>query len=539
MLATNYECGFHRQASLIEFLPKRLVQWLTQDISSYLFSFFLGAITPLSFAPFNVQWTAFSYLIFFSLSLFFYQVIQTCSAKEALYKGWLFGIGLFSVGVSWLYVAIHDFGAAHWSLAGFFTGGFILFMALFYALFAWSLFKLKQSLSILKEGTEFFSQWFVILFYLPILWVLLEWLRSWFMTGFPWLLSGYPIIEMPLSGYAPIIGIYGSSLLVAIISAFLIVRIKPYYSLLAIALIFTGGYCLQSIQWSESQGEPLKVSLIQGNVNQSLKWDRWQLEKTKQLYVALSADQWQESDLIIWPENAIPVFYHTLEKNFYQQLSLKAQKTQTELITGLPVLDDKTEQYYNSLTNLGGEQSFYYKTHLVPFGEYVPLASLIRGLIQFFNIPMSGFSVGDSDQSPILIKGHKVVVTLCYEDVFPQDMMQNIPESRFMINLSNNGWYGDSFAPHQHLEMARMRALETSRELIRSTTSGISALVDSKGVVQSKGPQFKQAVINGTIQPRTGTTPYVFWGNYPIIALFLIALLVLWFQIQKNNSDDL
>jgi len=442
------------------------------------------------------------------------------------------------VGVSWLYVAIHDFGAAHWSLAGFFTGGFILFMALFYALFSWTFFKLKQSLSFWQGETNSFAQWFVILFYLPILWVLFEWLRSWFMTGFPWLLSGYPLIETPLSGYAPIFGIYGSSFLVAIISAFLIIRVKAYLSLLAITLLFTGGYLLQFIQWSEPQGDPLSVSLIQGNVNQSNKWNRLQLEKTKQLYVTLSAEQWQESDLIVWPENAIPVFYHTLEKNFYRQLSLKAQQTQTELITGLPVFDDKTEQYYNSLTNLGGEQGFYYKTHLVPFGEYVPLASLIRGLIQFFNIPMSGFSVGDSDQSPVFVKGHQVVVTLCYEDVFPQDMIQNIPESQFMINLSNNGWYGNSFAPHQHLEMARMRALETSRELIRSTTSGISALVDSKGVVQNKGPQFKQAVIKGIIQPRTGTTPYVLWGNYPIIALFIIGLLVFLVQSKKYHSND-
>ncbi len=534
-LRSSYEYGYSRHASLVEFLPERLLQWLTQGRSSWFFSLFLGALIPFSFAPFNTQSSVFSYLIFFPLSLFFYQLLHIDTAKEAFYKGWLFGIGLFSVGVSWLYVAIHDFGAAHWSLAGFFTGGFIVFLAIFYAVFGWSLFKVRDCFrsEITSKSPEFFFQASVILFYLPILWVLFEWLRSWILTGFPWLLSGYPLIETVLAHYAPIIGIYGMSLLVVFISAMLVVRIKSVFSLVSIALIIMGGFVLGQIQWSKPIGEPLSVALIQGNINQSLKWDRRQLEKTKQLYVALSEDQWLSNDLIVWPENAIPVFYHTLEKNFYRKLSLKAQKTETELITGLPIFDNKTEQYYNSMINFGEEQGYYYKTHLVPFGEYVPLASMIRGLIQFFNIPMSGFSVGQPNQPPLVIKGHKVVVTLCYEDVYPQDMMSHISQSQFMINLSNNGWYGDSFAPHQHLEMARMRALETSRELIRSTTSGISALIDSKGNVVVKGPQFKQAVINGKIQPRVGTTPYVQWGNYPIILLFIIALILFWKQLKK------
>ncbi|MCW8928709.1 MAG: apolipoprotein N-acyltransferase [Gammaproteobacteria bacterium] len=527
MLQSNYESGYFRQESLLEYLPESLLKWVSEGRISWFVALLLGALVPLSFAPFNIQSALFSYLIFFPLSLFLYQVLQSSTAKEAFYKGYFFGIGLFSVGVSWLYVAIHDFGSAHWALATFFTGGFIVFLSTFYAGFAWSLFKVREIFS-----AQALSQTIVILFYLPILWVLFEWLRSWILTGFPWLLSGYPLIETPLAGYAPIVGIYGLSLLTILVSACLVIRVKPVFSLVSIFLFFLCGILLGQIQWSEPQGEPLSVAMIQGNINQSIKWDRLQLEKTKQLYVSMSEEHWQDNDLIVWPENAVPVFYHTLEQNFYRKLALKAEKTQTELITGLPVFDDKTQQYYNSMTNLGGEQGYYYKTHLVPFGEYVPLAALIRGLIKFFDIPMSGFSVGGSDQPPLFIKGHRVVVTLCYEDVFPQDMMSKIPESQFMINLSNNGWYGDSFAPHQHLEMARMRALESSRELIRSTTSGISALIDSKGRVLVSGPQFKQAVIKGQIQPRMGTTPYVFWGNYPIILFFIVAFLLFWKQIK-------
>lgn len=507
------------QRSLFETLPQSLRKRLTKGLSAWFIVFLCGALIPVAFAPFNTYSSLFSYLIFFPLAVFFYQVLHTRTAKESFYKGALFGIGLFTVGVSWLYVAIHDFGAAHWSLAGFFTGAFILFLSSFYAAFAWSIFKLRQYRRI--------AQNILIIFYIPVLWGLFEWIRSWLFTGFPWILSGYPLIETPLAGFAPLTGIFGLSILVAGISSLLLLRVKPIISFMAIIVLFITGWLLGSIQWSQPLGAPLSVALIQGNVNQSIKWDRWQLEKTKQLYVAMSQEQWQKNDLIVWPENAIPVFYHTLEAGFYHNLTVQAKKTQTELITGLPYFDDNTQQYYNALTNLGGQQGYYYKTHLVPFGEYVPLASLIRGLIHFFNMPMSGFSAGDVDQAPLEIKGHKVVITLCYEDVFPQDMLQYIPESRFMINLSNNGWYGDSFAPHQHLEMARMRALETSRELIRSTTSGISALIDFKGRVVTQGPQFKKAVINGTVQPRTGTTPYVFWGNYPVVLLFAVTLLLL------------
>ena len=518
----HYQTMHYQNHSLIEYLPEALQNRLTKGVFSWLLAFIFGAMMPLAFAPFNSYSHSFSYLIFFPLALFLFQLLYAATAKEAFFKGLLFGIGVFGVGVSWLYVAIHEFGAAHWSLAGLFTGLFVLLIALFHGLFGWSLLKVRERLRN-KSREQFCTQNILILFYMPVLWVLFEWLRSWVLTGFPWLLAGYPLIETPLSGYAPIVGIYGLSLLVVFISALLVARIKPAYSILSMVLLFAAGGLLGKIQWSEAQGESLSVALIQGNVAQNVKWNRRQLEKTKQLYVSLSRDHWQNNDIIVWPENAIPVFYHKLETSFYHHLTLQARATQTELITGLPVVDDASQQYYNGMTNLGGQQGFYYKTHLVPFGEYVPLAALLRGLIQFFDIPMSGFSAGAGDQALITIKGHKVVVTLCYEDVFAQDVIPQIPQSQFMLNLSNNGWYGDSFAPHQHLEMARMRALETSRELIRSTTSGISALIDYRGEILVQGPQFEAAVIKGKIQPRTGTTPYVFWGNYPVLLLIVLA----------------
>jgi len=506
--------------SLLEYLPGFILTKLTTGIASWIFSLCLGAVIPLAFAPFNTYSSLFSYLIFLPLTLFLFQLLHAKTAKEAFFKGWLFGIGLFAIGVSWIYVAIHVYGAAHWSLAGTLTGLFIIFLALHYALMSWGLVKIRDSFSVSRNT--------LIVFYMPVAWVFFEWIRTWILTGFPWLLVGYPMIATPLSGYAPIIGIYGLSLLVLLLSSLFLLRIKTIYSVSLLLIIVIMGNILEQIDWSETQGQPLTVALIQGNVNQAVKWDRQQLQKTKQLYLSLSQEQFQKNDVIVWPENAIPVFYHDLENSFYRQLTLLASNTQTELITGLPVFDDDTRKYYNAMTNLGGHQGFYYKSHLVPFGEYVPLADLLRNLLHFFNMPMSAFSAGESEQPLLEIKGNKVLVTICYEDVFAQDVIRQIPQSQFMINLSNNGWYGDSFAPHQHLEMARMRALETSRELIRSTTSGISAVIDAKGNIKQKGPQFKTAIINGDIQPRTGTTPFVFWGNYPILMVFILAGLVLY-----------
>lgn len=505
---------------LIDYLPQPVFTKLTSGWSSWGFALLFGALIPLAFAPFNTYSSLFSYLIFVPLTLFLLQLLHARTAKDAFIKGGLFGIGLFAVGVSWIYVAIHVFGMAHWLLAGFLTGLLVVFLALYYGLMAWTLVRIRDSFSL--------SSNILIVFYVPVIWVFFEWLRSWILTGFPWLLLGYPMIETPLSGYAPVVGIYGLSLLVVLIASLLLIRIKAAYSLTLIISLFAIGWVLQHIDWSEPQGQPLSVALVQGNVNQSVKWSPGQLQKIQRLYVSLSQEHWPGKAIIVWPENAIPAFYHELENGFYRQLTSLAVATETELITGLPVYDDHSEQYYNAMTNLGGQQGFYYKSHLVPFGEYVPLEKMLRGLIHFFNMPMSAFSAGQPEQPLLKIKGNKVLTTICYEDVFAQDVIRQVSQSHFMLNLSNNGWYGNSFAPHQHLEMARMRALETSRELIRSTTSGISAVIDSRGTIKQQSPQFETAVISGEIQPRTGSTPFVVWGNYPILVLFILAGLFLY-----------
>ena len=401
-------------------------------------SLFAGLLIPLSFAPFNTIHSVFSWWLYLPLSLFLYQILHTISVREAWIKGFLFGIGLFTAGVSWIYIAINVYGEAHWSLASALTAVLILYLALSYAVFGWGVVRLKSIIQQFSPNPQLITALIII----PLLWVLFEWLRAWVLTGFPWLLIGYPAIRTPLAGFAPVTGIHGVSLLTVLLAAILALlfagEIKKLTVLVVSSIILSGGLLLKNIEWTEAEGEKLDVAIIQGNVEQSVKWNPRQLNHTQQLYVGLSMDKWQKNDLIVWPENAIPGFYHSLENNFYNKLLLTAKQTHTELITGLPVLDDKTDQYYNAMTNLGGQQGFYYKTHLVPFGEYVPLASMIRGLIRFFDMPMSSFSAGDPEQPLLDIKDHKVAVTICYEDIFPTELLPRIPAARFMINLSNN-----------------------------------------------------------------------------------------------------
>jgi len=498
----------------------------------YLLSLICGSLLPLCFAPFDTYSFLFGWLIFPLVASFFYQIINSENIRQAFLHSWLFGLGFFLIGVSWVYVAIHVFGSTPWWLAAFFTLLFVSALALFYGLQGAFAFFVKQ---------RWFSHpdqlWQLSILFLPLNWLFFEWLRTWVFSGLPWLLSGYSQLDSPLQGFAPVIGIYGLSLIIAILAAALILakQLKILLPILYAGVIATGLY-LDNIEWTKAQGNPLQVTIVQGNSPQQTRWDEAYLAGIMRRYESLSIQWWDKSDLLIWPENAIPIFYHRIKDSFYQRLQKKIEKYDTTFITGLPVQDQTTGQYYNSLLKQEKDsQQFYYKQHLVPFGEYLPLESYLRGLIRFFNIPMSGFSLPEQQQEIIRIKGLPVATTICYEDIFPVLARQNLPNARFLLNLSNNGWYGDSLAPHQHLQIAQMRALESGRELIRSTTSGISAIVDHKGRIKTQTPQFKKAILTGQVQPRIGYTPYIRYNNLAVILYTIFALLYLYVVASKRS----
>lgn len=513
-----------------------------------LLSFVAGFFIPFCFSPFDKLTHFSAYLLFPLIAVFFLQIRYANSVKNALLQSSLFGFGIFLSGISWLYVAIHEFGSTPWWLAAIFTLLFITIMALFFSLQGGlsyllmnKLIKKYQSSQHLHTTKNIHSiDWVFYLLLFPLLGILFEWLRSWILTGLPWLLMGYSQISTPLAGYAPIFGVYGLSLISMIIAgglALLVHKKQRLGLIVGISVLFLIGFILQQQQWTKASGRALKVSLVQANINQQSRWNRNFLQSIKQKYYHLSENLWQSTDLLVWPENAIPIFYQYEEQSFFKKITAQVIKNDISFITGVPYLkqqklaqqksSEKTHikrVYYNSLLKIEKDaKQFYFKRHLVPFGEYLPLEHWLRGLIEFFNIPMSGFSLPEKKQKMMTIKGIPVAITLCYEDIFPELLLNQLPKAQFLINLSNNGWYGDSLAPHQHLQIAQMRALETGRELIRSTTSGISALIDAKGQLKKHSKQFESAILSGKIQPRTGSTPFVRYEN---TALLIYAVLI-------------
>ena len=231
-------------------------------------------------------------------------------------------------------------------------------------------------------------------------------------------------------------------------------------------------------------------------------------------------------DLFVWPETAIPAFHYQVADNYLPHLETELRNHGSTLLTGIPVLDKTTWEYYNAVVSLGGEQAFYYKQHLVPYGEYLPLRWLIGSGLDALAVPNADFSEGGDDQPLLMAAGVPVSSSICFEVVFGEQIIQDLPEAGLLVNVSNDAWFGDSLAPQQHLEMARMRAKETSRPMLRATNTGITAVIDGQGTVVARSAQFEEAVVTATVMPRQGATPYVRLGNWPVLVLSLILVLL-------------
>jgi len=475
-----------------------------------------GALLPLAFAP--VNWFFIAVLSPLLAFISWHNVRPAVAAR----RGFLFGLGLFGVGVSWVFVAIHVYGYTGVALAALLTFLFVAVLALFLTLQAYLGARLQQRLPLAWHGLVFASMW-----------VLFEWLRGWVLTGFPWLDLGYSQIISPLAGYAPVLGSYGVSLMVVITAAGIWQWLQQRSRLgtgilVTVVVIWGAGWGLKSIEWSQPTGKPMTVAVVQGNLPQLTKWDPDKIMHRMNTYARLSAPYWGKVNAIVWPENALTIMWQDAPEEYRHNLQQHARHSGTDLVIGLPYENVKTGQYYSSLLVLGKTPGVYNKRHLVPFGEYVPLASVLRGLIKFFDLPMSGFSAGAEHQKHLEVDGQPLAPSICYEDAFGSELIGFLPQATLLINGSNNAWYGRSLAPYQHLQISSMRALETSRELIRATTTGISALVNQHGRIIEHSPEFKTYVLTGQVQPRKGATPYVRMGNWPVLSLtfFLLAILV-------------
>ena len=433
------------------------------------------------------------------------------SQQSAFFIGWLYGVGLFGAGVSWVYVSIQVHGQAPPLLAGTLTALFCLGLAtltgLQMALYRRCSRGRKTPSSLLFAAT----------------WVLFEWLRSWLFTGFPWLYAGYIALDTPAAGWAPVVGVYGLSFLIAGLSAAIgslalnnasTLRNKGAEASIWIIIILTG-MPLGAVSWTQDRSAPLTVAIYQPNIPLEKKWDRRYFPAIQQQYTDNSRPYFKNTDLVLWPESALPTYKDRIE-DYLSLISTEATETGTTLITGIPTRD--AQGGYNSIVALGLGAGEYRKQKLVPFGEYVPFEENLRGLIQFFDLPMSNFIPGPN-VPPILSAGPlKVASFICYEIVYPDFVWQGARDAALLVTVSNDSWFGHSIGPLQHLQMARFRALETGRPLLRGTNNGVSAIIDHKGDLLVATPQFEEVVITGEVQPKTGLTPLMWLGSTPILA---------------------
>jgi len=430
--------------------------------------------------------------------------------------GWVYGLGYFGFGVNWIYNSLHVYGHAPPFVAGSLTGLMIVTLSVFIGV-AMVLYK-----SLMQRYPQLWAVWT-----LPLIWFSMEWLKGWVLTGFPWLSVGYAHISSPLSGYAPLIGVYGVGCLSILISLFLIqwLKTKKIINLLLIVVLGLLGPGLKQISWTEEMGEPLVISMIQGNIPQEMKWRREDRQKILDIYWNATKLNWS-SDLIVWPEVAIPGRSEDMQKDVLLPMSMQVTENNSNLLTGIVVSDWMKREYYNSMILMGEHQGVYHKRHLVPFGEYYPFRQLLSFMKKYINIPMSDMKAGPDDQPLMSVKGIKLGVSICYEDVFSRDINLDLPQANILINTSNDAWFGDSLAPHQHLEIARMRALETARPMVRSTNTGRSAFIDYQGGVIDNTEQFKAQTLTTELQGRTGSTPFLIFAKFqPVLAWFVLILL--------------
>ncbi len=470
----------------------------------------------LTFAPFGAWWLQ-PLLLAVLFSLW-----RTATPGRAAATGFVFGMGWFCGGVSWVYISMHDVGGMPVLIAAAATLLFAMVLSGYTALAGWLQARLSHAAS---------APWLHTLLVLPAALTLCEWLRGWVFTGFPWIAPGYAHTDGPLAGFAPLAGVHGLTF-VAVLAASLLAHAvshaidrKPLVGatlrpLAGLAALLACGVGLTPVEWTQTAGKPLDVILLQGNIPQEMKFAAGRFESTLDTYVGLAEPQ--QASLIVLPETALPRMLHTIPRAALERLDTLASQRGATLITGVPRAESST-RYFNSAITLGRETGQRYdKSHLVPFGEFIPYG--FRWFVDLMNMPLGDFTSGGVRQTPLRIGDQRIAINICYEDLFGEEIIRQLPEATLLLNLSNVGWFGDSLAPHQHLQASRMRALETGRPMLRATNTGATAVIDARGQVTHALPFFAEGALAATVQGRSGATPYMLTGNWLVIALCVLVL---------------
>ncbi|MGL4827027.1 MAG: apolipoprotein N-acyltransferase [Vibrionaceae bacterium] len=487
-----------------------------------------GALATFAFAPYGF-WPA----MLVSL-LAFLLLLAKQPAKSAAWIGFGWGLGQFGTGVSWVYVVIEKFGGLPLPIGLLLITLLIGYLSLYPALFGY-----------LSQRIQLSDKRYYWLF-IPSLWVLVDTLRGILFTGFPWLLPGYSQIDGPFASLAPLLGVQGVTLAIMLFVssiAYTLLR-RDIVATIPLLVLLLASFLASHATWVTPQKSSVDVALVQGNVEQELKWQQEQLWPTLLSYQDLTRKHW-DADLIIWPEAAIPTIENDVT-DLLTRIDAAARYNNTAVIIGL-LNKDPQQRFFNDVITLGtnGEAPYEYpakqrysKHQLLVFGEFVPFEEWLRPLAPMFNLPMSSFSPGDYHQSPLQANGYQLTPALCYEIAFNEQVRNNLSaDTDFILTLSNDTWFGNSIGPHQHMEIARMRALENGMPLLRSTNTGITAAVDHHGKIIKQLPQFTTEVLRVKVTPTTGETFYRQWGDIPLYVWVMVSLISTVFRKVRNKQQ--
>jgi apolipoprotein N-acyltransferase len=488
--------------------------------------FLLGAFCVLGFAPFYFYPAS-----ILSLIGLFYFWYQNYTVRQAALTGFIYGLGLFSTGIYWIYISLHDFGNMPSLVAGLATFLLCAFMALFTALVGALSVKISKPQSL------------QLLISIPIFWGLADWTRSWIFTGFPWLTMGYSQVpHSPLAGYIPIIGIYGVSMITVFIASLMgywlakkpATPVERRNAIVLIALIFITGSALKLVEWTTPSSKPITVALLQGNIPQDIKWSPEVAEQTLGLYLRMA--EASSAKLIIMPETAMPVLSSQIPQGLITRLQTHAVQNQGAILVG--AVERSNDEYFNSMLSIDGRKTeVYRKSHLVPFGEFIPLKVAFGWIYRdLLNMPLSDLTRGSIHQQPMNIAGEKVAINICYEDVFGEEIIRQLPAATLLVNASNDAWYGQSNAAYQHMQFSQARALETGRTVLRATNTGATAIIDPHGNVLDQAPHFTETTLNVVAQGYSGSTPYVFWGNWLFLCICFGALSFIFLASRRKTK---
>ncbi len=476
---------------------------------AFALAFAAGALLNCAFAPLN--WWPLAILC----PAILIWLWEADTPRFAAWAGLWFGLGLISFGTWWLYVSIRVVGGTPLWLTALLLALAWLWMASYYALVGF-------------VGTRYLPRtgawrWLVGL---PGLWLLVEWLRGWFLTGFPWLSLGYSQTDTWLAGFAPVGGVYALSALLLLGSGALVALVRGSGSTrwVALGLLLAPwpvGWLLGRVEWTQAAGPAVSVAILQGAVAESIKWDETVVQPTMDLYTRLN-EQALGARLIVWPESAVPQFANDMP-NYLRQVYGGSRQHGSDVIMGV-LRFDAHDEAYDSLMAVGDEVEFYDKHQLVPFAEFFPVPDFIRSWMRLRNLPYSDFSRGSAHQPAIAAGDLWIAPSICYEDGYGSQNLGMLRRAQLLVNVTNDGWFGRSWARYQHLQISRMRALETRRPMLRAANDGVSALIGAHGEVLARGAEFVPIVVRGTVQPRSGLVPYAWWGNLPVVVLATLGL---------------